>query len=141
MLYDTYTCILSNVLADTFFRWRDSVAWRHSRLHCCLLSRLVVPVSAFLVRLLLSFRLRAARCSILGPLLVTIYMNDIHKSSDKFDFNLYADDTLLCSKINKFKGSNINNTNNMINEDISHITAWLETNKLSLNIDKRKAMT
>ena len=68
-------------------------------------------------------------------------MNDIHKSSDKFDFNLYADDTLLCSKINKFKGSNINNTNNMINEDISHITAWLETNKLSLNIDKRKAIT
>ena len=28
----------------------------------------------------------------------------------------------------------------MINEDLSHITTWLETNKLSLNIDKTKAM-
>ena len=28
----------------------------------------------------------------------------------------------------------------MINKDISHITKWLESNKLSLNIDKTKAM-
>ena len=28
----------------------------------------------------------------------------------------------------------------MINKDISHITTWLESNKLSLNIDKTKAM-
>ena len=29
----------------------------------------------------------------------------------------------------------------MINQDLSHITTWLETNKLSLNIDKTKAMS
>ena len=67
-------------------------------------------------------------------------MNDIHKFSDKFDFILYADHTSLYSIINTFKDRNINNTNTMINKYISHITTWLETNKLSLNIDKTKAM-
>ena len=65
-------------------------------------------------------------------------MNGIHKSSDKFDFILYADDTSLYSIINKFKDRNTNNTNTIINKDICHITTWLETNKLSLNIDKTK---
>ena len=72
--------------------------------------------------------------------LFIIYMNDINKSSDKFDFLLYADDTSLYSIINKFKDRNTNITNNMINKDICHITKWLESNKLSLNIDKTKAM-
>ena len=67
-------------------------------------------------------------------------MNDINKSSDKFDFILYAENTSLYSIINKFKDRNTYNTDNMINKDISHITTRLESNKLSLNIDKTKAM-
>ena len=37
--------------------------------------------------------------SILGPLLFTIHMNDIHTVSQKFTFILYADDTTLISPL------------------------------------------
>ena len=55
-----------NHIDRQFFSCGYSVVWRHSRLHCCPLSRLVVPVSALLVTLALSIRLRAAQCSPYG---------------------------------------------------------------------------
>ena len=39
--------------------------------------------------------------SVLGPLQFLLYVNDIHKSSDKLAFYLFADDTnLLCADKN-----------------------------------------
>ena len=40
--------------------------------------------------------------SVLGPLMFIIYLNDIAKSSDIFDFICYADDTTLSSVLNYF---------------------------------------
>ena len=41
--------------------------------------------------------------SILGPLLFLLYVNDIHRASDKLNAILYADDTTLVGPLCSFK--------------------------------------
>ena len=55
--------------------------------------------------------------SILGPLLFIIFINDFSKSSNLFDFIIYADDTSLSSTLNAF------------DTDIDNINRELEKNK------------
>ena len=75
--------------------------------------------------------------SILGPLLLIIYVNDINKASSKFEAILYADDTSLNSIIKVFGN---NDTSEMINHELLQVHEWLRANKLSLNISKTKYM-
>ena len=46
--------------------------------------------------------------SILGPLLLLIYMNDINKFSSSFKTILYSDDTTLVEKLSNFENKNSN---------------------------------
>ena len=62
--------------------------------------------------------------SILGPLLFFLYINDLPQGSKLLDAIMFADDIHLL----------FNNVNN----GLSNISHWFNSNKLSLNADKTK---
>ena len=74
--------------------------------------------------------------SVLGPLLFTIYVNDMHrciKNSTTFHF---ADDTnLLYIPKKKLRNRNIVR---LLNKDLKVLNNWLKANKISLNSSKTK---
>ena len=71
------------------------------------------------------------------PLLFLIYINDLPYSSSLFGFIMYADDTTLYCSIDKL---NPNNRNDIINEHLDKVGAWMKSNKLVLNSRKTKYM-
>lgn len=79
--------------------------------------------------------------SVLGPLLFNIFINDLCKSSNIFQFIMYADDTTLVATLESF--GNVSNhlaLEGNINKEISKINEWLIINKLQLNVTKSKCM-
>ena len=77
--------------------------------------------------------------SVIGPLLFNIVINDIIKSSSKFSFILYADDTTLNSTLDTF-GTNQVDIEKSIIIELQNILKWLDVNKLCLNVSKSKFM-
>ena len=77
--------------------------------------------------------------SVIGPLLFNIVINDITKSSSKFSFILYADDTTLNSILDTFS-TNQDDIEKSIIIELQNILKWLDVNKLCLNVSKSKFM-
>ena len=77
--------------------------------------------------------------SILGPLLFIIYINDLIKCNKMFYPIIYADDTTLFFALNASTTSQ-NDISSNINSELNKVLDWLKLNKLSLNINKTKAM-
>ena len=74
--------------------------------------------------------------TILGPLLFTMYINDLPLTvSSDTKITLYADDTAVF-----FASKDINEINAHLNAVLERITSWMEVNKLTLNAQKTKAM-
>ena len=84
--------------------------------------------------------------SVLGPLLFNILINDITQASTKFDFIMYADDshdTTLTSTLVNFGGVNdvaLASLERELNQEITKVSSWLLSNKLTLNAAKSKSM-
>ena len=69
--------------------------------------------------------------SVLGPLLFLIYINDLPSTSKSLSFFLFADDTNIY-----FESNSTDRLIKVINGELKTVKAWLESNKLSLNIEK-----
>ena len=63
-----------------------------------------------------------------GPLLFLIYINDIHNSSAKLSFYLFADDTSLL-----YADTNLKSFEKTVNSELLKVSDWLNANKLTLN--------
>ena len=69
--------------------------------------------------------------SVLGPLLLLIYINDIYACSKLLDFYLFADDTNLL-----YANKSLRVLERIVNDELKKVASWLLANKLTLNIKK-----
>ena len=69
--------------------------------------------------------------SILGPLLLLIFVNDLYKYSEKLNPIMFAGDTNLF-----LLGLNIDGLFSDMNCELNKISIWFKANKLSLNFTK-----
>ena len=74
--------------------------------------------------------------SILGPLLIIKYINDICSVNSHFYPILYAGETTLISTVCVFY-SEANRISAAINSELRAIKVWLDSHKLSLNTQKK----
>ena len=69
--------------------------------------------------------------SVLGPLLILLYINDLNEAIKFCKVHHFADETnLLCLS------NSIKKLNNLINADLKHLVNWLKANKISVNVKK-----
>ena len=73
--------------------------------------------------------------SVLEPLLINKYINDLLKPKNNVDTINYADDTTLISPINQFDNHSTGMNGN-INKELRNIHNWLLEQWLSLNVKK-----
>ena len=73
--------------------------------------------------------------SILGPLLFLIFINDIHNSSNLFNYTLFADDSTLSVA---FENNNLRAFVKILNKELKNVYKWLCANHISINIIKTK---
>ena len=73
--------------------------------------------------------------AVLSCFLFIIYINDIKQAIQYSKINLFADDSTIAISC-----SDLNDGLNKINIDLKNLTKWICANKLSLNVNKTKAM-
>ena len=75
------------------------------------------------------------QCSILGPLLFIIYLNDLPLSIHNCKVSCYADDTALYTS-----GPDCETVCENLQDDLNRVSYWLKGNRLSLNVTKTKTL-
>lgn len=73
--------------------------------------------------------------SCLGPLLFSIFTNDLPLMLKQTSIGMYADDSTLY-----VAASTANELENILNDDLLRVKKWVDSNKLVLNIEKTKCI-
>lgn len=73
--------------------------------------------------------------SILGPLLFSLYINDVTYVTKKCKIVLYADDTVIY-----FSAADCKSVESALNLDFAAVAEWMDANKLTLNVSKTKSV-
>ena len=73
----------------------------------------------------------SARVLILGPLLLSVYINNLPNCLEETQAPIFTDDTDISSS-----GTSVLEIENKLNSDLHNVNVWLETNKLTLNTEK-----
>ena len=68
---------------------------------------------------------------LLGPLLFSIYVNDLNRASDILDPIVFADDTNLI-----YSRKDVKTLFHTTNTELVKVNHWFKANKLSLNVKK-----
>ena len=75
--------------------------------------------------------------SIFGPLLFSIYINDLILASNKLNFLMHSSNTTIYFNLKDF---DLNHLQTEVNRELNKVKLWLKLNKLSLNTNKTKLM-
>lgn len=75
--------------------------------------------------------------SVLGPLLFSLFINDLSKCLCYCSHIFYADDSTIYLR---FKPSDLGDAINKVNENLNLITTWCQQKSHKINILKTKAM-
>ena len=68
----------------------------------------------------------------LGPLLFSVYINELPNCLKQTQASMFADDTKISSS-----GTSLLEIENKLNSDLHNVDIWLETKKLTLNTTKQ----
>ena len=68
--------------------------------------------------------------SILGPLLFSIYVNDLPNSVNTCDINMFADDTEL-----HYCHSHLQRVEEVLQNELEQVSNWMTVNRLKLNVE------
>ena len=73
--------------------------------------------------------------AVTSPWLISLYINDMHRCSDKLKFLHFADDTTVYMSGNDLERLCVD-----VENELRKVNEWLNANRLSLNVDKTSFM-